>query len=106
MVAGSFTILTTCSDPNKDDNPVIEKPNENIEKEPEEDIEEPEEPELDAEYIFADKHESIEQWDAAILGKDGIDCFYKFSDNNLPEQLALWKRNSNRLFKYIVFQFS
>jgi hypothetical protein len=60
----------------------------------------------DPPYVFVAKSDEHEvnwgEWDAATLGKDGMDFYYDFEDGR-PSQFAILDRNSNTLRGFMMF---
>jgi hypothetical protein len=68
----------------------------------EEENRDPNQKELETDYVFIDNLNDSQEWDAAILGKEGLNYFYKFNEG-MPEKFAIWDNNNDSLAIWAEF---
>ncbi|MDR1103256.1 MAG: Ig-like domain-containing protein [Tannerella sp.] len=116
LLACTLTLTTTCNKPEEDGQPDSgtqtpgnpDNPQENPDDpdDPDDPQGNPDDPDNPPQYMYIDKDselgESLGEWDAAILGKDGTDYFYQFRET-LPEKFVIWDRSNETLAALLQF---
>jgi hypothetical protein len=116
LLACTLTLTTTCNKSEENEppatgtqtpgNPDNPQGNPDDPDNPDDPQGNPDDPDNPPQYMYIDKDselgESLGEWDAAILGKDGTDYFYQFRET-LPEKFVIWDRDNETLAALLQF---